>query len=218
MATLSFGSHPGAGARSEKRLSASGSPDADRLSDELRPGSGQPEFVRGLSLFDATLLVTGTIIGSGIFLVPADIARQVGSPGWLLMTWVIGGVMTLMAAVTYGELAAMMPHAGGQYVYLREAHGPLIGFLYGWTLFLVIQTGSIAAVAVAFARYAGQLAPAISGWWQRLLAVGVILIGNEGGPIAARVLGFFALAFASVNIFGGFLVTQRMLSMYRRKK
>lgn len=176
MPILRFGFHPEAGPRTEKLSSASQRLEAHGASCEPGPGSGHSGFVRGLSLFDATLLVTGTIIGSGIFLVPADIARQVGSPGWLLMTWVIGGVMTLMAAVTYGELAAMMPHAGGQYVYLREAHGPLIGFLYGWTLFLVIQTGSIAAVAVAFARYAGQLAPAISGWWQRLLAVGVILL------------------------------------------
>ncbi len=133
-------------------------------------------FIRGLGLFDSTLLVAGTIIGSGIFLVPADIARQVGSPGWLLMTWIIGGVMTVMAALSYGELAAMMPEAGGQYIYLREAHGPLIGFLYGWTLFLVIQTGSIAAVAVAFARFFEIAAPAFSGFDQRLVAVIVVVL------------------------------------------
>src|SRR6476619_2366607 len=104
-------------------------------------------FVRGLGPLDATLMVAGTIIGSGIFLVSADIARQVGSPGWLLAVWILSGLMTMIAALTYGELAAMMPQAGGQYVFLREGHGPLIAFLYGWTLFLVIQTGSIAAVA-----------------------------------------------------------------------
>ncbi len=133
-------------------------------------------FVRGLGLLDSTLLVAGTVIGSGIFLVPADITRQVGSPGWLLLAWIIGGVMTLMAASSYGELAAMMPRAGGQYVYLREAYGPLVGFLYGWTLFLVIQTGSIAAVAVAFARFLGLLAPAVTGWVQQAVAVAVIVL------------------------------------------
>jgi len=102
------------------------------------------------------------MIGSGIFIVSADIARQVGSPGWLLMVWLITGLLTVAAALSYGELAAMMPRAGGQYVYLREAYGPMPGFLYGWTLFLVIQTGTIAAVAVAFAKFLGVLMPAIS--------------------------------------------------------
>ncbi len=102
------------------------------------------------------------MIGSGIFIVPADIARQVGSAGWLLMVWVVTGLLTIAAALSYGELAAMMPKAGGQYVYLREAYSPLWGFLYGWTLFLVIQTGTIAAVAVGFARFLGVLFPAIS--------------------------------------------------------
>ena len=105
------------------------------------------------------MLVIGSMIGSGIFIVSADIARTVGSPGWLIMTWVITGIITLTAALCYGELAAMMPKAGGQYVYLREAWNPLIGFLYGWTLFLVIQSGTIAAVAVAFAKYTGVLIP-----------------------------------------------------------
>ena len=108
------------------------------------------------------MLVAGSMIGSGIFIVSSIIARQVGAPGWLLVVWLVTGVLTLMAALSYGELAAMMPKAGGQYVYLREAFSPLWGFLYGWTLFLVIQTGTIAAVAVGFARYTGVLVPWVS--------------------------------------------------------
>src|SRR6476661_6365260 len=120
------------------------------------------EFTRGLGLFDSTMVVVGSMIGSGIFIVSADIARLVGSPGWLLMAWIVTGALTLAAALSYGELAAMMPRAGGQYVYLREAFSPLVGFLYGWTLFLVIQTGTIAAVGIGFARHLGVLWPAIS--------------------------------------------------------
>ena len=119
-------------------------------------------FRQGLGLVDSTMLVAGSMIGSGIFIVSADIARQVGSAGWLLAVWLVTGVLTVSAALCYGELAAMMPRAGGKYVYLREAYGPLWGFLYGWTFFLVIQTGIIAAVAVAFARFFGVVAPAIS--------------------------------------------------------
>jgi len=123
--------------------------------------SSQPSlnFKRELSLFDSTMLVVGSMIGSGIFIVSADIARTVGSPGYLLLVWLITGAITITAALSYGELAGMLPHAGGQYVYLREAYNPLIGFLYGWTLFLVIQTGTIAAVAVAFAKYTGEIIP-----------------------------------------------------------
>src|SRR5437870_7358043 len=117
---------------------------------------------RGLGLLDSTMLVAGSMIGSGIFIVSSIIARQVGSPGWLLVVWIVTGLLTLTAALSYGELAAMMPKAGGQYVYLREAFSPLWGFLYGWTLFLVIQTGTIAAVAVGFARYTGVLVPWVS--------------------------------------------------------
>src|SRR3954463_7476742 len=120
------------------------------------------KFVQGLGLLDSTMLVAGSMIGSGIFLVSSIIARQVGAPGWLLVVWLVTGVLTLMAALSYGELAAMMPKAGGQYVYLREAFSPLWGFLYGWTLFLVIQTGTIAAVAVGFGRYTGVLIPWVS--------------------------------------------------------
>src|SRR5688572_20449808 len=120
------------------------------------------EFKRGLGLFSATMVVVGSMIGSGIFIVSADMARLVGSGGWLLVAWLITGILTITAALSYGELAAMMPRAGGQYVYLREAFNPLAGFLYGWTLFLVIQTGTVAAVAVGFARYLGVVVPGIA--------------------------------------------------------
>jgi APA family basic amino acid/polyamine antiporter len=141
-----------------------------------------------LGLLDATMLVAGSMIGSGIFIVSADIARKVGCSGWLLALWGITAVLTVIAALSYGELAAMMPQAGGQYVYLREAYGPLFGFLYGWTLFLVIQTGTIAAVAVAFAKFLGVLVPAVSDSHklfeagrfslstQTLVAIGVLVL------------------------------------------
>jgi basic amino acid/polyamine antiporter, APA family len=127
-----------------------------------QPPANNDQFVRGLGLLDSTMLVAGSMIGSGIFIVSSIIGKQVGSPGWLLVVWLVTGLLTLMAALSYGELAAMMPKAGGQYVYLREAFSPLWGFLYGWTLFLVIQTGTIAAVAVGFARYTGVLIPWVS--------------------------------------------------------
>jgi APA family basic amino acid/polyamine antiporter len=120
------------------------------------------EFTRGLGLYDSTMVVVGSMIGSGIFLVSADMARTIGSPGWMLMGWALAGALTIVGALSYGELAAMMPRAGGQYVYIREAFSPLWGFLYGWTLFMVIQTGTIAAVAVGFARYSGVLFPWIA--------------------------------------------------------
>ncbi len=120
------------------------------------------KFKKSLNLFDSTAITIGSMIGSGIFIVSADIARSVGSPGWLLVIWAITGVMTVLAALAYGELASMLPHAGGIYVYLREAYSPLFGFLYGWTLFLVIQCGTIAAVGMAFAKYSGVLIPWIS--------------------------------------------------------
>jgi len=120
------------------------------------------EFSRGLGLFDSTMVVVGSMIGSGIFLVSAEMARTLGSAGWLLAAWALTGVLTVVGAISYGELASMMPRAGGQYIYLREAFSPLWGFLYGWTLFLVIQTGTIAAVAVGFARYSGVLLPWIA--------------------------------------------------------
>src|ERR1700758_1210380 len=125
-------------------------------------GKGEHQFVKAIGLYDATMIVVGSMIGSGIFIVAADISRQTGSAGGMLLTWILTGILTIAAALSYGELAALFPHAGGQYVYLREAFSPLWGFLYGWTLFLVIQTGTIAAVAIGFARYLGVLFPAIS--------------------------------------------------------
>jgi APA family basic amino acid/polyamine antiporter len=124
--------------------------------------AGNDRFVARLGLFDATTLVAGSMIGSGIFIVSADVARRLPAPGWLLLVWALAGALTVTAAVSYGRLAAAMPRAGGQYVYLAELYGPFWGFLYGWTLVLVIQTGTIAAVAVAFATFAGTLWPALS--------------------------------------------------------
>lgn len=120
------------------------------------------EFIKGIGLTSATTLVMGSMIGSGIFIVSADIARITASPALLILAWLVTGVMTIIAALSYGELAAMMPNAGGQYVYLRESLGRIWGFLYGWTLFLVIQTGTIAAVGVAFGKFCGVLVPWIS--------------------------------------------------------
>src|SRR3954454_5377725 len=138
-------------------------PRSDAATTPGTDGAGlDTEFTRGLGLFDATMVVVGSMIGSGIFIVSAEMARQTASPGLLLTAWVVTGLLTVAAALSYGELAAMMPRAGGQYVYIREAFSPLWGFLYGWTLFLVIQTGTIAAVAVGFARYFGALVPWIA--------------------------------------------------------
>ncbi|RSK44531.1 APC family permease [Hymenobacter perfusus] len=119
----------------------------------------QGHFQRAITLFDAVMIVTGSMIGSGIFIVSADIARQVGSSGWLLVVWLLTGVITMAGAISYGELASMFPKVGGQYVYLRESYNKLVAFLYGWSLFTVIQTGVIAAVAVAFAKFTGVLLP-----------------------------------------------------------
>jgi len=143
------------------------------------------DFVKALTRLDATALVVGSMIGSGIFIVSAEILREVHSPGLLLLVWALSGVVTLMGALTYGELAAMFPSAGGQYVYLREGISPLLGYLYGWTLFVVIQTGTIAAVAVAFAKFTGVLWPGLSadvfhGWGTTVhlpAPIGDILVG-----------------------------------------
>ncbi len=124
--------------------------------------SAGSQLVAGLKLFDATTIIVGSMIGSGIFIVSAEMARDVKSPAMLLLAWGITAVMTVIGALSYGELAAAMPRAGGQYVFLREAYGPLFGFLYGWTLFLVIQTGTIAAVVVAFAKFLGLFVPWVS--------------------------------------------------------
>lgn len=135
-------------------------------------------FKRELGLIDATAIVAGSMIGSGIFIVSADVARTVGSPGWLLLLWIVSGVITLLGALAYGELAAMMPRAGGQYIYLREAYSPLWGFLSGWTFFLVIQTGTIAAVAVAFAKFLGVLVPWVSAE-NTLLQLGPVSLSTQ---------------------------------------
>ena len=116
-------------------------------------------FKQSFGLFDATMVVAGSMIGSGIFIVSADMLKDLGSAGWLIAAWLITGFMTLTAALSYGELSAMFPKAGGQYVYLKEAYNPLVGFLYGWSFFAVIQTGTIAAVAVAFAKFLGYINP-----------------------------------------------------------
>src|SRR5215467_2455087 len=144
-------------------------------SQALRSEAG---FVRAIGLFDGTMIVVGSMIGSGIFIVAADITNQTGSSAGLLLTWIITGVLTISAALSYGELAALFPRAGGQYIYLREAYSPLWGFLYGWTLFLVIQTGTIAAVAVGFAKYLGVLFPSISPttWIVKPIALGWIAV------------------------------------------
>src|SRR6202049_528873 len=143
------------------------------------------ELVKGLGLTSATMLVMGSMIGSGIFIVSAEIAREVDSPALLMGAWMVAGFMHIVAALSYGELAAMMPQAGGQYVYLREALGPLWGFLYGWTLFLVIQTGTIAAVGVAFGKFLGVFFPAVSSthwilhiWKVPQIHVGSMVLGN----------------------------------------
>ena len=124
--------------------------------------SPNDKLVRGLGPLDATMIVIGSMIGSGIFITSAESTRLIGAPGWLLLAWVMAGVMTMTGALCCAELAAMLPRAGGQYVFLRQAYGPSIGFLFGWTLFLVIQTGTIAAVAIAFAKFAGVFLPAIA--------------------------------------------------------
>jgi APA family basic amino acid/polyamine antiporter len=129
-----------------------------------QPTAQQPKvgFLRELGLLDSTMIVAGSMIGSGIFIVSAQMARETGAAGWVLVTWIVTGLLTITGALCYGELAARMPHVGGQYAYLRQLYSPLVGFLYGWTFFLVIQTGTIAAVAIGFARFLGVLAPAVS--------------------------------------------------------
>lgn len=148
----------------------------------------QNGFKKELGLFDATMIVVGSMIGSGIFIVSADIARTVGSSGFLILVWLITGIITLIGALSYGELASMMPFAGGQYVYIREAYNPLVGFLYGWTLFLVIQTGTIAAVAVAFAKYTAVIIPWFSGKNILLSFLGINISAGQLLAIASVLL------------------------------
>lgn len=148
-------------------------------------------FKPTLGLWDATMIVAGSMIGSGIFIVSADITRNVGSAGWLIAVWVITGLMTLTAALSYGELSAMFPKAGGQYVYLKESYNPLVGFLYGWSFFSVIQTGTIAAVGVAFAKFAAYLIPALSE--------DNILLSFQTGTAASGAATFFNISAAQVT-------------------
>jgi APA family basic amino acid/polyamine antiporter len=160
------------------------------------PTPAESQFVKALTLTDATMLVAGTMIGSGIFIVSADMSRSVGTPFWLLTAWVLTGIITLLGALSYGELAAMFPRAGGQYVFLREAMGPLVGFLYGWTLFVVIQTGTIAAVAVAFGKFLGVLWPAMTpdlyAWFPHHT------FNTSGGPIDVGLSAQRLIALVSV--------------------
>lgn len=166
---------------------------------------------KSLGLFSATTLVIGSMIGSGIFIVSADISRSVDSPALLIAAWVLSALITIVAALSYGELAAMMPKAGGQYVYLREALGPVVGFLYGWTLFLVIQTGLIAAVGVAFAKFLGVFFPSVNPqhWLLHLghvpaLHVGTVVVGDlEVGVNSANLVAMIVIAVITVvNLFG----------------
>lgn len=179
--------------------------------EDAGPAEKRPELAQRLGLFSATAIVMGSMIGSGVFIVDADIARGVGSPALLLGAWIVTAVMTTIGALSYGELAAMMPKAGGQYVYLREALGPLGGFLFGWTLFLVIQTGTIAAVAVAFGKFLGVFFPAVSAsnWIWHIahvpaLRLGPMVLGNmEIGVSTANLAGIVVVVLlAVVNIFG----------------
>src|SRR5664279_1659475 len=185
-------------------------------------------LIKGLGLVDSTTLVMGSMIGSGVFIVAADISRQVQSPGLMMMTWFVTAALTLIAALSYGELAAAMPHAGGQYVYLREAFGPLAGFLFGWTMFAVIQTGTIAAVAVAFAKYTGIFFPSISDQnyllgsgglglnTQQLLAIAVIVFltwsntyGIRPGAVVQNVFTFVKVGTLLGLVGAGLLVGPR---------
>ncbi len=173
-------------------------------------------FKRSMGLMDATMIVAGSMIGSGIFIVSADITRNVGSPVWLIAVWVITGFMTITAAVSYGELSGMFPKAGGQYVYLKEAYNPLMGFLYGWSLFAVIQTATIAAVGVAFSRFTAYLIPEVGE--------NVVLLELSGLKIsAAQLLAIGSIALLtytnSRGIQGGKIIqntftTAKLLSLF----
>lgn len=146
---------------------------------------------RKLNLLDATLIVSGSMIGSGIFIVSADMSRTVGGPGWMMLLWVITGVMTIFAALSYSELAGMFPQAGGQYVYLKEAYNPLVGFLYGWSLFAVVQSGTIAAVAVAFAKFTGVL-------YEPLSENNILFQAGGFTVSAAQLFGIFSILLLTI--------------------
>jgi APA family basic amino acid/polyamine antiporter len=173
-------------------------------------------FKQSLGLLDSTMIVAGSMIGSGIFIVSADITRNVGSAGWLIAVWLITGFMTITAAVSYGELSGMFPKAGGQYVYLREAFNPLAGFLYGWSFFAVIQTATIAAVGVAFARYTAYLIPSV-GEGNILLDLGFVKI--SAAQVLAIVLIFFLTYTNTKGIKGGKIIqtsftTAKLLALF----
>jgi APA family basic amino acid/polyamine antiporter len=189
------------------------------MAEEIKIESHPTSFKQSLGLFDSTMIVAGSMIGSGIFIVSADMLKDLGSAGWLVAAWVITGFMTLTAALSYGELSSMFPKAGGQYVFLKEAYNPFIGFLYGWSFFAVIQTGTIAAVAVAFAKFLGYIVPSLGDGnivWQvtanfkitaaQLVGIGLILLltyintkGIKGGKLiqttftSAKLLALFGL-------------------------
>ncbi len=184
---------------------------APALSDWERHTHQDKDLVKGLGLTSATMLVMGSMIGSGIFIVSAEISREVTSPALLIGAWLVTGFLTIVGALTYGELAAMMPRAGGQYVYLRESLGPLWGFLYGWTLFMVIQTGTIAAVGVAFGKFLGIFWPAVSSthWIVHLakvpkVAVGPMILGGMDVGLNTQNLAaiLVVIALSIINIFG----------------
>src|SRR6201993_204219 len=187
------------------------SPADIRTTPPQAAATGSPELVKRLGLTSATTLVMGSMIGSGIFIVSAEIARETNSPALLIGAWLVTGFLTIVGALSYGELAAMMPKAGGQYVYLRESLGPLWGFLYGWTLFLVIQTGTIAAVGVAFGKFLGVFLPSISSthwlihlWHVPPIHLGPMVLGNmEVGINTQNLMAILLVIFLSVvNIFG----------------
>jgi len=182
------------------------------MGTENNPATSQDkELIKGLGLTSATMLVMGSMIGSGIFIVAAEISREVDSPALLIGAWLVTGFMTIVCALSYGELAAMMPRAGGQYVYLRESLGPLWGFLYGWTLFLVIQAGTIAAVGVAFGKFLGVFFPAVSSshwilhfWKVPPIRVGPMVLGNMDVGLNTQnlVAVLMVITLSVINIFG----------------
>jgi APA family basic amino acid/polyamine antiporter len=181
------------------------------VSDWERHTHQDKDLIKGLGLTSATMLVMGSMIGSGIFIVSAEISRETASPALLIGAWLITGFLTIVGALTYGELAAMMPRAGGQYVYLRESLGPLWGFLYGWTLFLVIQTGTIAAVGVAFGKFLGIFWPAVSSthwilhlWKVPNFTIGPMVLGGMDVGLNTQNLAaiLVVIALSIINIFG----------------
>jgi basic amino acid/polyamine antiporter, APA family len=194
-------------------LAAVRSAEEENSLGQQKAAGGAPHLVRGMGLFSATAIVMGSMIGSGIFLVPADMARVLGSPALLIGAWLVTAAMTLVGALSYGELAAMMPKAGGQYVYLRESLGPIWGFLYGWTLFLVIQTGTVAAVGVAFGKFLGVFFPSVSAsHW--LWHIGHV----PAWPVGPMVLGNMDIGLNTANLAAILIITVLTLSNTRGVK